>query len=193
MKSTDDGVPHGKAGHHHSAEEMHNIHVAHEHADIDMGALLRAALALAVVTAGVFVLMRGFFWVLDRQARASDQSVSPVAAQPTQMPAQIKGPVPFANAPRPQLLTNEYAVLEQQRALEDQQLSGYGWVNEQAGVARMPIGEAKKLLAARGLPVSADAGATDPSLGTHRASTGEASSGRAPSGPPRGAGLPQIK
>lgn len=179
MKSTDDGVPHGRAGHHHSAEEMHNVHVAHEHVDINIRALIQAALALAVITAGVFVLMGVLFRVLDNRARANDPSVSPLAAQPTQMPAQIKGPVPFGNAPKPQLLINEYSVLEQLRALENQQLSGYGWVDEQAGVARMPIAEAKKLLVERGLPArSTEAGAIDPSLGTNRPATAEASSGR---------------
>lgn len=194
MRSTDDGVPHAHAGHHYSAQEMHNESVAHEHADIDVSALLKAAAALAVVTAGVFVLMAGLFRVFDRQARENDPPVSPLAAEATQMPGQITGPVPFGSAPRPQLLTNEYAVLEQQRALEDQQLSGYGWVNEQAGVARMPIGEAKKLLVERGIPVrSAEAGAIDPSLGTNRPATAESSSGRTANGRPRGAGLPEIK
>lgn len=194
MKSTDDGVPQGQAGHRRSAEEMHNVDVAHEHADIDIQALLRAAVALAGITAAVFVLMAGLFKFLEGQAREDDASLSPLAAEATQMPARITGPVPFGSAPRPQLLTNEYSVLEQQRAMEEQQLSGYGWVNEQAGVARMPIAEAKKLLVERGLPArSAEAGATDPSLGTNRPATGESSSGRTADGPPRGSGLPEIK
>jgi hypothetical protein len=191
MKPTDDGVPRSLAGHHHSQEEMHNIDVAHEHTDINIRAIIGAAVGLAAITAAVFVLMGGLFRLLDRQARESDPPVSPLAVQPSKMPAQVAGPAAFGTAPGPQLLTNEAAVLQQHRATEDSQLSGYGWTNEQAGVARMPIAEAKKLLATRGLPVRADA-ANDPALGTTRPATADASSGRTANGPPRGAGLPPV-
>ena len=191
MKSIDDGVPRVHAGHHHSQEEMHNIDVAHEHADIDISAIVSAAVGLAAITAVAFVLMAGLFRLLESQARKSDPIVSPLAAEPTKMPPHVAGPAPFGSAPRPQLLTNEPAVLGQQRAIEESQLTGYGWVNEQAGVARMPIAEAKKLLAERGLPARANA-VSDPTLGTVRPSTAESSSGRTADGPPRGTGLPTI-
>jgi hypothetical protein len=171
---------------------MHNIDVAHEHADIDISGIVRAGVGLAAITAVAFVLMAGLFRLLDGQARKNDPIVSPLAAEPTKMPTHIAGPAPFGSAPGPQLLTNEPAVLRLQRAAEESQLTGYGWVNEQAGVARMPIAEAKKLLAERGLPARADA-VSDPSLGTVRPSTAESSSGRTADGVPRGAGLPQIQ
>ena len=44
--------------------------------------------------------------------------------------------------------------LQQQRDKEQKVLHGYGWVNQGAGIARMPIDEAKKLILERGLPVS---------------------------------------
>src|SRR5262245_52231085 len=161
MKPTDDGVRRSPAGHHHTQEEMHNVGVDHEHADIDIRVLLGSAATLAIVTAAVFLLMGGLFRFLDSRARANDPVVSPLAAQPSLMPRHQVGAAPFGTAPSPQLLTNEPAVLRQQRTSEDNLLAGYGWVNEQAGVARMPIGEAKKLLAERGLPVRANA-VTDP-------------------------------
>ena len=60
---------------------------------------------------------------------------------------------------------------------EQQQLHGYGWVDEKAGVARIPIDEAKKLMLERGLPVRPDP-LTDPRLGTRTPASGESSSGR---------------
>lgn len=191
MKPTDDGVPRSVAGHHHSQEEMHNIDVAHEHTDINVRAIIGAALGLAAITAAVFILVGGMFRLLDRQGRENDPPVSPLAVEPSKMPTHVAGPAPFGTAPGPQLLTNEPAVLQQHRATEDSQLSGYGWTNEQAGVARMPIAEAKKLLATRGLPTRADGG-SDPALGTVRPATADASSGRTANGPPRGAGLPPV-
>jgi hypothetical protein len=191
MKSIDDGVRRSQAGHHRPAEEMHNDGVGHEHADISIRGIVAAGAGLAAITVVAFVLMAGLFRLLDSQAKKNEPRVSPLAAEPTKMPRQVVGPEPFGSAPKPQLLTNEPSVLMQHRTAEQSQLSGYGWVNEQAGVARMPIGEAKKLLVERGLPARADA-VTDPGLGTLRPATAESSSGRTADGPPRGAGLPPI-
>jgi hypothetical protein len=40
-------------------------------------------------------------------------------------------------------------------AAEDAVLNGYSWVNRDAGVVRIPIGEAMKLTLQKGLPVRA--------------------------------------
>jgi hypothetical protein len=166
----------GASHHHYSQAELHNEDVAHEHSDINVRAIVISAVTLAAVTAVVFVLMWGAFRILDEQARQHDPEVSPLAAQPTEMPSQQSDIPAFGNAPTPQLLTNEYAVLEQHRTYEIEQLQGYGWVNEAAGVARLPIAEAKKLLLNRGLP--ARERAAPPALGTNRPSSADASSGR---------------
>jgi hypothetical protein len=38
------------------------------------------------------------------------------------------------------------------RADEDERLNNYGWVDEDAGIVRIPISEAMKLTLQRGLP-----------------------------------------
>jgi hypothetical protein len=112
--------------------------------------------------------------VLDRQARASDPPISPLARPAGQLP------------PEPRLETNERAALTKFRLEETKALEGYGWVDQLGGVARIPVAEAKKLLAQRGLP--ARAGAADPLEGTHAPAMGEASGGRSiPSKPATGA------
>ena len=189
----DDGVPRSHAGHRHSADEMHNEAVAHEHMDVNMRAVLGSAIALTVVTAVVYVLMYWLFGVFDNNALANKVDVSPLSRPATEMPRHIVGPEPFGSAPQPRLLTNEPAVLEQLRVLENTQLHGYGWVDEKAGVARVPIAEAKRLLLERGLAVRDTAAAKDPTLGTSRPAMAESSSGRTANGPPRGTGLPDVK
>jgi hypothetical protein len=52
------------------------------------------------------------------------------------------------------LLTDEPRALEHYRAEERRRLESYGWVNEGAGVAHIPIEEAKRLLIERGLPLA---------------------------------------
>jgi hypothetical protein len=181
------------AGHHHDPAELHNVDVAHEHSDINIRKLVAAALGLAAITAAVAVLMWGVFRFLEGQAAERDQAAapSPLAAPASQMPPRMSGQPVFSPTPGPRLLTNEYAVLEENRRSEEQRLNGYGWTDESAGVAHMPVSEAKKLILERGLPVRGG-DPIDPTLGTQRPARGEASSGRWPSGDPRGTGLPDL-
>ena len=46
---------------------------------------------------------------------------------------------------------------------EEQTLHSYGWVDQQAGVVRIPIDRAMELLAQRGLPTRPQAGVVPPS------------------------------
>jgi hypothetical protein len=187
------GAAHGQGpAHHYTPEELHNEDVAHEHSDISIRSVAMYATALAAIMATTFVLMYGvFWWWLAPQAAARDVPQSPLAAPAVQMPPDATLLPTFGTAPQPQLLISEPVVLDQQRQVEEQQLTGYGWVDEAGGVARIPIAEAKKLIVERGLPSRAD-GIADPTLGTVRPSRGEASGGRTVSGPPRGAGLPDV-
>jgi hypothetical protein len=180
-------------GHHYDPAELHNEDVAHEHSDINISKLVAFAIGLAAITAAVAALMWGLFWFLEKDAKARDVAAapSPLSAPAAQMPPKLAGSPVFSPTPGPRLLTNEYAVLDQQRRNEEQRLTGYGWTDESAGVARMPVSEAKRLILERGLPVRAG-DPVDPTLGTRRPARGEASSGRSSSGDPRGAGLPDL-
>lgn len=165
------------AGHHHAPEEMHNDDVAHEHSDINIPALIWSAVILAAVVAVTAGLMLLLFNVLENQARARDPKLSPLAMPPTTMPPTTMASPFFGGAPEPKLMTNEPSNLTDVRALEQRQMHGYGWVDEKAGIARIPIDEAKKLMLERGLSVRPDP-LTDERLGTRTPASGESSSGR---------------
>ena len=68
------------------------------------------------------------------------------------------GPAPSPMAltketpPLPRLLVNEASDLKALRRTEDAFLNSYGWVDQGAGVVRIPIDRAMELLAERGLP-----------------------------------------
>jgi hypothetical protein len=158
-------------------DPLHNPDVAYEHSDVSVQPLLMAAVGLVAGTGVIFVLMAWTFGIMESRAAASDPTLSPLARPATQMPKTTTGSPYFGNAPGPQLLVEEPAALRKERGIEDEKLQTYGWVDEKARTARMPISEAKKLLLERGLPVRADA-APDPSLGTRFPATGESSGGR---------------
>ena len=54
--------------------------------------------------------------------------------------------------PEPRLQTDPRADLRELRAHESTVLSTYGWVDKAAGVVRIPIEEAMRITAQRGLP-----------------------------------------
>jgi hypothetical protein len=164
-------------GHHHSPEEMHNDDVAHEHSDINISALVWSVVIMFAVVAGTAVLMWLLFGFLESQAAARDPKVSPLAMPATTMPTTTNASPFFGGAPEPKLMTGEPGYLSQVRDEEQQQLHGYGWLDEKAGVAHIPIDEAKKLTIERGLAVRPDP-LTDERLGTRRPASGESSSGR---------------
>lgn len=162
---------------HTERDELNNPDVVHEHSDVNVRALVGFAVGMLVVTGIVFVLMWGLLAFFQRQAAQNDPPQSPLARPSVEMPASLVGNPLFGPSEGPQLLTSEPAVLGKQRAMEAETLGTYGWVDEKAGVARIPIAEAKKLILQRGLPARAE-GSEDPVQGTRRAAYGEASSGR---------------
>ena len=54
--------------------------------------------------------------------------------------------------PEPRLQTNPRDDLRAMRAHEDELLNNYGWIDKPAGIVRIPIDEALKITAQRGLP-----------------------------------------
>jgi hypothetical protein len=173
MTSTD---PHSH-GHDHGEDGLHDPGIAHEHGDIDFGTVLKFGGGLFMTVVVCAVIVWGVFRLFEREAAARDPQVSPVARPEGQLP------------PGPRLETNERAALAKFRTEQEKALDGYGWVNQQGGVARIPIAEAKKLLVQRGLPTRSDA--ADPLEGTHAPAMGEASGGRTiPSKPAAGPSAP---
>jgi hypothetical protein len=173
MKPTSASAGHGG----HSPDEMHNDDVAHEHSDINIAAIAWSMVVMFSVVLVTAVLMWGLFRFLESQAAARDPKLSPLSMPSTTMPTTTMASPFFGGAPAPQLMTNEPANLKDVRAVEQRELHEYGWVDEKAGVARIPIDDAKRLTLERGLAVRPDP-VSDERLGTRRPSSGESSSGR---------------
>ena len=124
------------------SQQDHDGPGGYEKTDAHAGATVRAGLTILGVmflTALVLVPMYRF---LGRRERAEQKPAATVLkAEPGVVPPAF-----------PRLVTSEPAVLAEFRAQEDAFLAGWGWVEKDKGIARMPIGEAMKIVAARGLP-----------------------------------------
>jgi hypothetical protein len=164
-------------GQDHAEDGLHNPDVAHESSDVDVATVLKFGGGLFMTVVVCAVIVWGVFRVLEHEAAARDPRVSPVARPAGELP------------PGPRLETNERAALAKFRAEDEKVIDGYGWINQPGGVAHIPIAEAKKLLAQRGLPSRGTA--ADPVEGTHAPAFGEASGGRTiPSQPAAGPATP---
>lgn len=128
-----------KHGHEH--EPPAGIH--HEISDVNVRPLAWVGVGLAVLVVISIVAMRGLFAFLDRQQARDDTAPSPMMSQRPQQP------------PEPRLQTtpvpNRRLIVEQ----ENKRLTTYGWVDPKGGVVRIPVEQAMKLLAERGLPTRA--------------------------------------
>jgi hypothetical protein len=145
-----------------------------EHQDLQVSGILYFLLSLAVATVLVSVLLVGVYKFLDKRDRANQPVVSPLVANVPRPELHSRADYEqYAEKtfPNPRLETDERNQLNQIRTREDDQLDSYGWVDEKAGMVRIPIERAMDLLVERGLPVrpqgasgvmaAATAGSTD--------------------------------
>jgi hypothetical protein len=124
--------------HRHEPEPPVGIH--HETRDVHVRPLAWLGVGLAGLILISIVAMRGVFVYLDRQQAGEDAPPPPMMAQRPQQP------------PEPRLQTTP--VLNRKLLFEEEnkRLSTYGWADPKAGVVRIPVDQAMKLLAERGLP-----------------------------------------
>lgn len=124
------------------SKHPHHGHGGYERTDAQAGPTYRAGLyilGVMVLTALVVVPLYRLF------GRTETRRQPP--------PATVVRPDALAPAPSaPKLVASEPAVLAEFRAQEDELLSSWGWVEKDRGVARMPIDEAMRIVAERGLP-----------------------------------------
>lgn len=121
--------------------DANNVEVVHEESDVNVAAILRYGVGLFAVAVVVHVLLWGLLGLYERQNVRTQTQVFPLAAgQQNRLP------------PAPRLQDNPQQELQQLREKQKALLDGYGWVNKEAGVARIPIEEAMKLVVERGLP-----------------------------------------
>jgi hypothetical protein len=119
-----------------------NVDVVHEESDVNVGAIIRYGLGLLAVALVVHVFLWWLLGTYERQHERAQTQVYPMAAgQQDRLP------------PSPRLQDNPQQELQELRAKQEALLEGFGWVDKEAGVVRIPIEDAMKMVVERGLPV----------------------------------------
>jgi hypothetical protein len=122
------------------AEPRENPAVVHEEADVNVRGIVGFGIGLLVVGAIIHLLLWVLFGYFSAQAARVPRVFPLAAAGQQQLP------------PEPRLQTNPREDLRELRQREDAVLNSYGWVDRNAGIARIPIDEAIRLTVQKGLP-----------------------------------------
>jgi len=115
--------------------------VRHEQSDISVSGVVAFAVALMTVCVLIFGAIRVLTGVFARYRMQPVTADYPLAAESLRR-------LP----PEPRLQTDPRDDLTHLRDTEDRVLESYGWVDRDAGVVRIPIDQAMRLVVERGLP-----------------------------------------
>lgn len=133
-----------------------------EREDLPAKSVLLFLVGLAVVCVLVVLGLKGMYAYLDGYERRHEPVQNPLVQQ-TNTDTRLVTPGDVTKFPQPRLETDEPREITAFRTQEEQTLHSYGWVDQSAGVVRIPIDRAMELLAQRGLPTRPQAGAVPPS------------------------------
>ncbi len=126
--------------------------IDYEKKDVDTEGVLHVGAAVIVVTILSAVLVLFLFNFMVDRALKADPPNPPLARH-----EQGRKP------PEPRLQEMPFKDISELRADERQLLDNPGWVDEPAGIARIPIAQAMKIVAEKGLPRWAAAPQPSPS------------------------------
>jgi hypothetical protein len=123
-----------------SPELTHVTGDDHE-SDVNAAAVVGFAVALTIALAIALVLLGQLFVVFRVSETHSGATLRNPAASDLRLPST-----------EPQLQVHPRRELLELRAREDAGLNSYGWVDQPAGIVHVPIEDAMKRIAERGLP-----------------------------------------
>ena len=156
-KRHDEQPQHKHESEYHDPKDMRNPGGAHEHTDINVRAVLGFLITLTVVAIVIQLGLWGMFRYLKGSYTALDPEPNPMLSGQRQPPQHD----PIRDFPQPRLQADPVHDVNKMRLAEDKLLNGPPtWVDEQAGVVRIPIDEAMQLTLERGLPTKAGVTAT---------------------------------
>ncbi len=131
-------------------EDVRNPGVSYEPREADLRVVLAFLAALGLASVMVLLVLWGMFSYF--RAQSAERGPLPSPRMYTSPPG----------VPQPRLQPNPVADYNVYRLSAGETLNSYGWVDQKAGIARIPIDKAMDLVAERGLPWKMPATGTAP-------------------------------
>jgi hypothetical protein len=143
-----------------SDEMMNHGHPGHEtefeREDLGTRGIFAFMIGLAVSGVVIYFIVVGMYSFLDRYEQSQMTTASPLVAPAgsiSRVVTQEDMDKTFKDNGAPMLETNEIGQFRDFLMDQENQLNSYGWVDEKAGVAHIPIERAMELIREHGLPV----------------------------------------
>lgn len=166
-----------------------------EHEDLGTRGVFAFLIGLAVVGIVIYFIIVGMYDFLDKYERSQMATASPLVTTKGAMSrvvTQEDMTRTFKDNGAPMLETNERDQLRGFLMNQEDQLNSYGWVDEKAGVARIPIERAMDLIAQQGLPVYSPANAqSKPAQAKTQTKPAQSTTAQAPAKPADNKGTAQ--
>jgi len=127
-----------------------------EREDLSTRGVFAFMIGLAVIGVIIYFIIVGMYKFLDDYERSQMATSSPLVTSKGAMSrvvTQDDMDKMFKDNGAPMLETNEMGQFRNFLVQQENQLNSYGWVDEKAGVAHIPIEQAMDLIVQRGLPV----------------------------------------
>lgn len=128
-------------------------HGDYERRDIGVAGVLYFLAGLVAAGLMVHFVVSGFYSHLEKLWNAEQTPVSPLVENVPTDTRHVLRDYPQTAFPAPRLEEDERGQLNGIRIDEENTLNSYGWVDQKAGVVRIPIDRAMDLIAEKGLPV----------------------------------------
>ena len=147
------------------SEEMKNGHTGHETAfereDLSTRGVFVFMIGLSIVGLVIYFIIVGMYSFLDKYEHDQMTTASPLVTSRGSAARVVTKDYmeKFKENGTPMLESDERGQFKDFLLKQEGQLNSYGWVDQQAGVAHIPIERAMDLIVARGLPVRPAGGA----------------------------------
>ena len=143
---------------------LHREHeeVGYEREDLSPRGIFAFLIGLSLVAVLIHFAVKGMYGYLDSYQKQHQPPLNPLVSQ-TENDSRKVSNADLSKFPQPRLENNERLEINDFRLQEEKNLNSYGWIDQKAGIARIPIDRAMQLLAQRGLPTRPQAGLVPPS------------------------------
>jgi len=144
-------------------DELNRLEAAgemeYEHEDLSPKGIYLFLVGLALVGGVMALALWGLSLYMDSYEKGHQAPQSPLVAATASPEARRTLPVGETRDeikkmfPEPRLEENERTELRGLRLGEEEELNSYGWVDQKAGIAHIPVERAMELVVQRGLPM----------------------------------------
>ena len=162
------------------SEELSHGHshpeTSFEREDLSTRGVFAFMIGLGIVGLVIYFIIRGMYGFLDSYERSQMTTASPLVTStgPASRVVTKDYMEKFKENGAPMLESDERGQFKDFLLKQEDQLNSYGWMDEQGGVAHIPIERAMDLVVERGLPVRPVAAETSATAAVKQPAANEA-------------------